>query len=65
MILSLEPTSALDPQTADLVEKSLLSNPCIKIWVTHNPAQEQRVATESLHLNGVDSVEEVNINMNG
>ncbi|RUS21912.1 ATP-binding cassette transporter [Endogone sp. FLAS-F59071] len=53
-----EPTSALDPETSILVERTLQSHTCI--WITHNPEQEHRVATQHLvlgphakhHLNG-------------
>ena len=62
---SLEPTSALDEETSRIVEKTLIdlvnSESSIKalIWITHNAAQEQRVATRSISLsNGRLSVEE-------
>ncbi|KAJ2800357.1 hypothetical protein H4R21_003208 [Coemansia helicoidea] len=43
-----EPTSALDPQTTLLVEEVLAARTCI--WITHDDAQEARVATRSLTL---------------
>lgn len=44
----LEPTSALDPETVKLVEKTLESRTCI--WITHDPQQQERVATDSITL---------------
>lgn len=44
----LEPTSALDPESTLLVEKTLKGRTCI--WITHSPQQESRVATRSLVL---------------
>ncbi|KAJ1913816.1 hypothetical protein H4219_005051, partial [Mycoemilia scoparia] len=42
-----EPTSALDPESTLRVERTLKGrNTCL--WITHDPAQEQRVATKSL-----------------
>ncbi|KAH6579421.1 hypothetical protein BASA60_003271 [Batrachochytrium salamandrivorans] len=43
-----EPTSALDPETCRLVENTLTKHNCI--WITHDPAQEERVATDSIFL---------------
>ncbi|KAL0091178.1 ATP-binding cassette transporter [Phycomyces blakesleeanus] len=43
-----EPTSALDPESTLLVEESLKTRTCV--WITHNPQQEERVATQSLVL---------------
>ena len=43
-----EPTSALDPNTCLLVEKSLLTQACI--WITHDPAQEARVASKTFSM---------------
>ncbi|KAI9208676.1 putative ATP-binding cassette transporter [Polychytrium aggregatum] len=43
-----EPTSALDAATCQKVEATLKSHTCI--WITHDPAQEERVATASLLL---------------
>ncbi|ORZ25642.1 hypothetical protein BCR42DRAFT_400597 [Absidia repens] len=43
---SVEPTSALDPESTLLVEATLKTRTCI--WITHNPQQEARVATKSL-----------------
>ncbi|GAA5811572.1 hypothetical protein MFLAVUS_005011 [Mucor flavus] len=43
-----EPTSALDPESVELVEKYLKSKTCI--WITHDPKQQQRVATHTLTL---------------
>ncbi|KAI8373190.1 P-loop containing nucleoside triphosphate hydrolase protein [Radiomyces spectabilis] len=43
-----EPTSALDPQAVSLVEKTLKGKTCI--WITHDPQQEQRVATRTLKM---------------
>ncbi|RUP47183.1 P-loop containing nucleoside triphosphate hydrolase protein [Jimgerdemannia flammicorona] len=53
-----EPTSALDPDTSILVERTLQKHTCL--WITHNPEQEKRVASQHLilgphgehHLNG-------------
>ncbi|KAI8924375.1 P-loop containing nucleoside triphosphate hydrolase protein [Entophlyctis helioformis] len=42
-----EPTSALDPETCRLVEQSLCQRGNL-VWITHDPAQEARVATCSL-----------------
>ncbi|KAL2918518.1 hypothetical protein HK105_201938 [Polyrhizophydium stewartii] len=55
-----EPTSALDPETCRLVEADLRVRNCI--WITHDPAQELRVATASIVLGrpcstGVDAEE--------
>lgn len=44
----LEPTSALDPESTLLVEKSLQGRTCI--WITHSPQQEERIATRTLNL---------------
>ena len=41
-----EPTSALDPESIELVEKTLKSRTCV--WITHDPEQQERVATNSL-----------------
>lgn len=46
--MQLEPTSALDPESTLLVEKTLKGRTCI--WITHSPQQEERVATRSLVL---------------
>lgn len=43
-----EPTSALDPESTLLVEKTLKTKTCI--WITHSPEQEARVATNTLTL---------------
>ncbi|KAI9012093.1 P-loop containing nucleoside triphosphate hydrolase protein [Phycomyces nitens] len=43
-----EPTSALDPESTLLVEQTLRTRTCV--WITHNPQQEERVATKSLVL---------------
>jgi len=43
-----EPTSALDPKTSILVECTLQKYTCL--WITHNPEQERRVATQHLVL---------------
>lgn len=45
---TIEPTSALDPESTLLVEKSLKGRTCILI--THNPQQETRLATQSIYL---------------
>ncbi|KAJ2356747.1 hypothetical protein H4S01_006639, partial [Coemansia sp. RSA 2610] len=41
-----EPTSALDPQATLMVEDALSSRCCI--WITHDDAQEARIASRSL-----------------
>lgn len=43
-----EPTSALDPESVKLVEETLKSRTCV--WITHDPRQQERVATDSLTL---------------
>lgn len=43
-----EPTSALDPDSVRLVEASLADRAIV--WVTHDPAQAERVATDVLEL---------------
>ncbi|KAI9248398.1 P-loop containing nucleoside triphosphate hydrolase protein [Sporodiniella umbellata] len=43
-----EPTSALDPESIELVEKTLKEKTCI--WITHDPKQQERVATDTLKL---------------
>ncbi|KAJ1731287.1 hypothetical protein LPJ61_002610 [Coemansia biformis] len=43
-----EPTSALDPQTTLVVEEVLAARTCI--WITHDDAQEARVASRCLTL---------------
>jgi len=43
-----EPTSALDEETTALVEKTLLSRPILKVWITHNGDQVKRVANQQL-----------------
>ncbi|EGF79518.1 hypothetical protein BATDEDRAFT_12394, partial [Batrachochytrium dendrobatidis JAM81] len=48
-----EPTSALDPETCRLVEASLTKLNCI--WITHDPAQEARVATDRIVLGALGS----------
>ncbi|RKP05046.1 P-loop containing nucleoside triphosphate hydrolase protein, partial [Thamnocephalis sphaerospora] len=45
-----EPTSALDPDTCRLVESTLMARRGSCIWVTHDPAQAERVATRVLTL---------------
>jgi ATPase subunit of ABC transporter with duplicated ATPase domains len=45
---STEPTSALDPESVELVEKYLKTRTCI--WITHDPRQQERVATHTLTL---------------
>jgi ATPase subunit of ABC transporter with duplicated ATPase domains len=45
-----EPTSALDPETCLLVENTILNRGGSCIWVTHDPAQAERVATRILTL---------------
>lgn len=45
---SLEPTSALDPESTLLVEKTLKSYTCV--WITHSPEQSERVSTKTLTL---------------
>ncbi|KAJ2452259.1 hypothetical protein EV183_003048 [Coemansia sp. RSA 2336] len=50
MVLLLdEPTSALDPQSTLMVEDALASRTCI--WITHDDAQESRIATRTLTIN--------------
>ncbi|KAJ2714766.1 hypothetical protein H4R19_001554 [Coemansia spiralis] len=44
-----EPTSALDPQATLMVEEALTARTCI--WITHDNAQEARVASRCLTLN--------------
>jgi ABC-type phosphate transport system ATPase subunit len=46
--LGLEPTSALDPDTIAKVEDTLKSRTCL--WITHDPEQQQRVATSTLEM---------------
>ncbi|ORX71612.1 P-loop containing nucleoside triphosphate hydrolase protein [Linderina pennispora] len=41
-----EPTSALDPATTLMVEQALAGRTCV--WITHDDAQEKRIATKSL-----------------
>ncbi|KAJ2359133.1 hypothetical protein GGF43_000299 [Coemansia sp. RSA 2618] len=41
-----EPTSALDPQSTLMVEDALASRCCI--WITHDDAQEARIASRTL-----------------
>ncbi|KAJ2417722.1 hypothetical protein GGF41_005329 [Coemansia sp. RSA 2531] len=43
-----EPTSALDPHATQLVEETLASRACI--WITHDEAQERRIASRTLTL---------------
>ena len=45
-----EPTSALDADTTRAVEAWLAALPAAILWVTHDPAQRDRVAQRSLHL---------------
>jgi hypothetical protein len=45
---NIEPTSALDPETCLLVEKSLKDKTCL--WISHDPLQEARVASATLTL---------------
>ncbi|KAI9591966.1 P-loop containing nucleoside triphosphate hydrolase protein [Syncephalis fuscata] len=45
-----EPTSALDPETCRLVEDTILSRSGGCIWITHDPLQADRVATQILTL---------------
>ncbi|KAJ9055927.1 hypothetical protein DSO57_1038274 [Entomophthora muscae] len=49
-----EPTSALDHNTVGFVEKTILSRKyqSICLWISHDPAQISRVATETLNLSG-------------
>lgn len=56
-----EPTSALDPESIQLVEKTLKTKTCI--WITHDPKQQERVGTQSLTLaksNGSTPNESIN-----
>jgi putative ABC transport system ATP-binding protein len=56
MLLLDEPTAALDPQTADAVEKLVAiwhrQHPDSRalVWVTHNPEQSRRVTQRQLIL---------------
>jgi ABC-type phosphate transport system ATPase subunit len=43
-----EPTSALDPDSTLLVEKTLKLYTCV--WITHSPEQSERVSTKTLTL---------------
>lgn len=61
----LEPTSALDATTSELVEKTLVNgihNPETNlkaiIWITHSEEQSQRVATRTIQLTPTKVVEE-------
>lgn len=47
-VIKKEPTSALDPESVLLVENYLKSRTCI--WITHDPRQQERVATHTLTL---------------
>lgn len=47
-ITVVEPTSALDPESIKLVENTLRSKTCI--WISHDPGQQERVATNTLTL---------------
>jgi len=47
-----EPTSALDQETTLLVEKTLMSLPMTKLWITHAPEQAQRVGDYHLKFPG-------------
>ncbi|KAI8885854.1 P-loop containing nucleoside triphosphate hydrolase protein [Backusella circina FSU 941] len=49
-----EPTSALDPDSVKLVESTLKSRTCI--WITHDPKQQERVATHTLTLSRYSEV---------
>jgi ABC-type phosphate transport system ATPase subunit len=53
-IFHVEPTSALDPDSVRLVEKTLKSRTCI--WITHDPKQQERVATHTLTLSSYSEV---------
>lgn len=46
-----EPTSALDPESVELVEKYLKNNKTC-IWITHDPRQQERVATHTFTMKG-------------
>ncbi|KAJ1652185.1 hypothetical protein IWQ61_007416 [Dispira simplex] len=50
-----EPTSALDPQSTRLVEATLRDYTCL--WITHDPHQAERVATQFLDLHPDGSCE--------
>jgi ABC-type iron transport system FetAB ATPase subunit len=64
--MNVEPTSALDEETSEAVEKYLLgvlhSHETLKalVWITHSKGQEQRVATRhlSMETGGVITVNE-------
>lgn len=45
-----EPTSALDPDTTLLVEQTLAKRRGMTVWITHDPAQERRVAGQTLDM---------------
>ncbi|MEN8169415.1 MAG: ATP-binding cassette domain-containing protein [Pseudomonadota bacterium] len=51
-----EPTAALDPQSAERVETLLQryrrDNNAVEIWVSHDPAQRQRVAHRHYRIEG-------------
>lgn len=52
----LEPTSALDPDSAEKVEKDLKNYACI--WITHDARQAERVGTGKLALTKPDENEQ-------
>lgn len=52
----LEPTSALDPDSAEKVENDLKNYACI--WITHDARQAERVGTGKLTLTKPDENEE-------
>lgn len=62
----LEPTSALDPQSSALVERTLASelrspDSALKaiVWITHSEEQARRVGTRHLHISAGGCQEEV------
>lgn len=52
----IEPTSALDEETSEMIEKYLINTLHTQgtlkaiVWITHSPAQEHKVATRHLSL---------------
>lgn len=48
----IEPTSALDPESIELVERTLKNKTCI--WITHDPKQQERVGSHTLTLSKPD-----------
>jgi len=52
LLLLDEPTSALDKESGAIVERTLVTLPIPKLWITHDPEQAQRIGHYHLKFPG-------------